>query len=354
MEGEDNIMLNRKRIRHKPLIGPLLVMMVFIVAFYMGASAEVHADGKAPGVYNMENDTFLSWERITRDRKIVCEKNKIIVSFMSAFGYKQMNLVIDDSIEEIGANVFRNNGIVAVTLPDSLKTIGDLAFNGNQITAVTYKGVVYEYKDDLMNALEENGVDIGSDPFSGSELKEGSKPAADINSDNYGAEVTFENESTRGSIEVTKYKDDKKNKLRGVTFPLSDADGSTVAEGTTGDDGKVNFENLMPGIYTITETNTVNGYSLLKDPIKVDLPLAMDKAQADKEGADTSKAAEYEGKFYFYDLKYDVANDVTLNLPMTGFFDHWTNYIGVVAALLLIGVGVVVLTGKKKVRKAAK
>lgn len=166
--------------------------------------------------------------------------------------------------------------------------------------------------------------------------------------DPYAAEVTFENESVRGSIEVTKYKDDKKTKLKGVSFKLSDAEGNTVEELTTGDDGIVLFENLMPGIYTITETKTVDGYTLLKDPIVVNLPYPMEKAKADADGVDVKKAAEYDGFYYFFNLRYDVANDVTLNIPMTGFFDSWTNYVGVVGAIVLICIGVLVLNNKKK------
>lgn len=166
--------------------------------------------------------------------------------------------------------------------------------------------------------------------------------------DSYAAEVTFENESVRGSIEVTKYKDDKKTKLKGVSFKLSDAEGNTVEVLTTGDDGIVLFENLMPGIYTITETKTADGCTLLKDPIVVDLPYPMEKAKADADGVDVKKAAEYDGFYYFFNLKYDVANDVTLNIPMTGYFDDWINYMGVAGAIALICMGIFILNNKKK------
>ena len=189
--------------------------------------------------------------------------------------------------------------------------------------------------DDQGNIEEDNGISVYADE------------SADAN-DPYAAEVNFENESVRGSIEVTKYKDDKKTKLKGVSFKLSDAEGNTVEELTTGDDGIVLFENLMPGIYTITETKTAAGCTLLKDPIVVDLPYPMEKAKADADGVDVKKAAEYDGFYYFFNLKYDVANDVTLNIPMTGYFDDWINYMGVAGAIALICMGIFILNNKKK------
>ena len=189
--------------------------------------------------------------------------------------------------------------------------------------------------DDQGNIEEDNGISVYADESAGA-------------NDPYAAEVNFENESVRGSIEVTKYKDDKKTKLKGVSFKLSDAEGNTVEELTTGDDGVVLFENLMPGIYTITETKTADGCTLLKDPIVVDLPYPMEKAKADADGVDVKKAAEYDGFYYFFNLKYDVANDVTLNIPMTGYFDDWINYMGVAGAIALICMGIFVLNNKKK------
>ncbi|WP_294856768.1 SpaA isopeptide-forming pilin-related protein [uncultured Oscillibacter sp.] len=50
------------------------------------------------------------------------------------------------------------------------------------------------------------------------------------------------------------------NPLSGAEFTLYDKDGSAVATGTTGADGKVSFENLPAGQYTVAETRVPNGY----------------------------------------------------------------------------------------------
>ena len=94
--------------------------------------------------------------------------------------------------------------------------------------------------------------------------------------DPYATEVTFENESVRGSVEITKFKENKRDVLQGVTFKLQSLDATVVEEKTTGADGKVLFSDLMPGRYTITETKTVDGYTLLKDPIEVSIPYGVE------------------------------------------------------------------------------
>ena len=166
--------------------------------------------------------------------------------------------------------------------------------------------------------------------------------------DPYAAEVTFENESVRGSVEITKFKENKKDVLQGVTFKLQSLDATIVEEKTTGADGKVLFSDLMPGRYTITETKTADGYTLLKDPIEVSIPYGVEEQKAKDDGLDVSKAVLYKGTYYYYDLKFEVADEATFVVPMTGFFDHWTNYLWLVAAFILISFGAVFLLKKKR------
>ena len=167
--------------------------------------------------------------------------------------------------------------------------------------------------------------------------------------DPYAAEVTFENESVRGSVDITKFKENKRDVLQGVTFKLKSLDASIVQEKTTGADGKVLFSDLMPGRYTITETKTADGYTLLKDPIEVSIPYGVEEQKAIDDGLDVSKAVLYKGMYYYYDLKYEIADEAVFVLPMTGFFDHWTNYIWLVAAFILMGGGIFFLIKKKNV-----
>ena len=60
--------------------------------------------------------------------------------------------------------------------------------------------------------------------------------------------------------------------LEGVEFELLDENKQTVYTGLkTNEEGKIVIENLVPGIYYVQETKTIDGYELYELPIKVDL-----------------------------------------------------------------------------------
>lgn len=106
--------------------------------------------------------------------------------------------------------------------------------------------------------------------------------------------------------------------------------------------------------YQITETKTVNGHSLLKDPIKVTLPIALTQKEAAAKRADTTKAKydKTNGLYYFYDVTYDVDNEAIPSVPMTGAFDNWKTFVPIILAMaLFIGVGIYQMKKKKKPAK---
>ena len=120
---------------------------------------------------------------------------------------------------------------------------------------------------------------------------------------------------------------------------------------TTDKNGEVRFENLDQGSYEITEVKTVAGQTLLKEKIKVDLPITMTKKEADAYGnVDFSSAKEdtgYSNKWFFYDCLYEITNDPQFHLPQTGGFGGWSyGYLGL--ALLLITGGIFLFRNKKK------
>lgn len=120
---------------------------------------------------------------------------------------------------------------------------------------------------------------------------------------------------------------------------------------TTDKNGEIKFENLDQGTYEITEVKTVAGQTLLKEKIKVDLPIAMTKQEADAYGnVDFSSAKEdigYSGKWFFFDCLYEITNEPQFTLPQTGGFGGWIyGYIGL--ALLLLTGGIVFFKYKKK------
>lgn len=70
-------------------------------------------------------------------------------------------------------------------------------------------------------------------------------------------------------------KDDKEGKkLQGVQFELLDNNKNVIyTELTTNQDGQIVIDNLLPGVYYIRETRTVEGYELYDKLIKVELDL---------------------------------------------------------------------------------
>ena len=118
---------------------------------------------------------------------------------------------------------------------------------------------------------------------------------------------------------------------------------------TTGADGVVTFENLKPGKYTITETKTAAGMTLLAEPITVTLPLTMTEEEAKESGADLTKGYLHsDGKYYFYDLTYRVTNSATLDMPASGGHSLPIAVYGAAMA----AAGILLATKRKKRRTA--
>ncbi len=126
-------------------------------------------------------------------------------------------------------------------------------------------------------------------------------------------EAVYINEYILGTITIIKYGDDS-TLLNGVTYTLYYQDGTTVATGTTGHNGTgtLVFTDLKAGDYRITETSTVDGYSLLATAIEATIPMTLTDAeyaayQAAGIYVDVSKASSYRnGVYQFTDLTFEV------------------------------------------------
>ena len=165
---------------------------------------------------------------------------------------------------------------------------------------------------------------------------------------------TFENVTIPGSIKIIKHGKSKREKLKGVTFKIEKvlADNKTELVNTkeTDDNGEILFDELDPGDYVITETKTLPGYTLLKDSFKVSVPMAMTEKEVTEKKTDTTKAKYDKANdlYYFYNLTYDVDNEVIPRVPQTGAFDNWQTYVPIILAMaLFIGVGICEIKKKK-------
>ncbi len=158
-----------------------------------------------------------------------------------------------------------------------------------------------------------------------------------------------------GRIKIIKFDSDGRTPLKGVSFSLMDMDGHQVAEGTTGADGVVLFEDLYPDTYVLTETATVPGHSLLPDSVTITLPLQLTEEEADSQNIDTGKCIFDEKKsiYYVYDLTYEISNGANLTLPVTGGTNSIQIWLSLIIAFCLFaGAGFRLIgIGRKQIRR---
>ena len=154
----------------------------------------------------------------------------------------------------------------------------------------------------------------------------------------------FTNQMIQGSIKLVK-KDSNGRVLKDVEFVIHSSDGAQVAKAKTDAAGEITFDGLIPDTYTITETKTKEGKTLLREPITATIPLTMSQAEVDKQNVDTSKAIRDGNTYYFYHLTYEVSNDARLDLPKTG---GWTDYLPLAGGVILILGGLFMYYRKKR------
>lgn len=122
--------------------------------------------------------------------------------------------------------------------------------------------------------------------------------------------------------------DGSESPLKGVGFQLQKADddwqpiaSETAQSASTGDDGKLVFSNLAEGKYLLTETKTLPGYTLLKEPVKITIPYTV-KASPDT-GTSYVASDDIVGvtdgeQTKFYNLTYTITNGQSFDMPQTG------------------------------------
>ena len=157
--------------------------------------------------------------------------------------------------------------------------------------------------------------------------------------------AVFTNMPNNGSVKVFKYAGDGAVPLKGVTFQLVERN-NPEAEPiliTTNDDGIALFEDVPSGEYSLTEVKTVKGYSILKDNIKVTLPMELDESIVEAAHVDTSDAiySSSRGKYIFYHLTYEIKNSPRLKMPMTGGISRSLQYFLLMSGFMLIFAGII-------------
>ena len=110
---------------------------------------------------------------------------------------------------------------------------------------------------------------------------------------------------------------------------------ATKSEATTPADGKITFAGLAAGTYTLTETETVDGFNLLTSPVTVVI---------DENGNATFTGEGATGA----DGTVTIVNNKGTVLPSTGGIGTTMFY--VVGSVLVIGAAVVLISKRRMAR----
>ena len=217
--------------------------------------------------------------------------------------------------------------------------------NGQVITLVNGDGQVSDYEVTY------------EDPNKASDADQSSDPIPD-DAGNYSTEIT----NTLLYVDLKIYKlaktDDGNVDLKGVTFQLekatTDEDGNLVyddddnlvyetasSEIETGEDGIATFANLENGTYRLTELQTATGYTLLKEPLIIEIDrenkVYRYRLESETEESDykplTLDIYDDTGAVT-YSITLEIYNAQNIVLPATG----WSSPISLATGIILLSI----------------
>lgn len=160
------------------------------------------------------------------------------------------------------------------------------------------------------------------------------------------------NDPKEGSITIKKFGPDGTSLLKGAVFECRNALDEVIATSTTDANGTIHFKHLYPDVYTITEVESPDGYTHLKDPIVIEVPTRVTKEDIDKHHIDESKVIydKFVDIYYIFDLTYEITNTPNFVVPMTGGVVTPMTFVPLAGGVTLFGVltGVLLKNKKKK------
>lgn len=158
-----------------------------------------------------------------------------------------------------------------------------------------------------------------------------------------------------GSLTIYKYASDGKTPLAGVKFKLTGiTDTTKVYEGTTDANGKLVFSDLIPQSYTLIEEETVDGYSLLAEPMTVQIPFEVTLTEVGEQSNLDLTKAKFDPNtqtWCFYNQNYIITNSAQYELPQTGAPGVYPLVLCAVSCIA-IGVSFLFFTTRRKKVKA--
>ena len=205
-------------------------------------------------------------------------------------------------------------------------------------------------------------------------VTEAAKIGSDANTNE--ATIVFNNDPTNNSYKIPDVprvytygleltKNGKSEVLKGVVFELykdsvktenkiTDTKYGAGTDGTfiTNDNGKIIIKGLASGTYYLKEIKTNNGYTLLANPVKIEITETPDvstgktgsECKVDDKSTTKKEIEENSGNCYF---TFAVQNDKGFNLPATGGMG---TYLFTIAGLVIMAGAAFLLIASKKRR----
>lgn len=202
--------------------------------------------------------------------------------------------------------------IKEVTAPDMYQLKGTMTFTEKDKGADVTTGLSIVLRETFAGS----GI-VGA--YDGDEITEPDLEALNLSLNVY-------DEVYKGSVKVFKSDSNTTHKvpLKGVQFKLEGDDGFVKIASTDGN-GEILFADLIPQHYVLTETATIDGYSLLKDNIDINIPIEKTSQEVKDSGADRTKAVydAMDDVYRFFDQTYEIGNSASFVIPATGGEGVW-------------------------------
>lgn len=136
----------------------------------------------------------------------------------------------------------------------------------------------------------------------------------------------------------------------GTTYELRNSKGQVVGTATTGSNGIAEFRDLYPDTYTLTEIDTASGLTLLTKTITIKAPMTLTEREVIDNGIDKGKCVydPVENCYYVFDQTYEITNDVTLKLPLTGATTTFATFLPLIGGTAVFAGSAAIFFKKKR------
>lgn len=164
-----------------------------------------------------------------------------------------------------------------------------------------------------------------------------------------GNEFTQREEPKPSNIIIKKFNGSNQPQS-GTTYELRNSKGQVVGTATTGSNGIAEFRDLYPDTYTLTEIDTASGLTLLTKTITIKAPMTLTEREVIDNGIDKGKCVydPVENCYYVFDQTYEITNDVTLKLPLTGATTTFATFLPLIGGTAVFAGSAAIFFKKKR------